>query len=143
MCWANTNGPWTAIRAYEPDQSLLLPPSLDDWVPDGHLARFIGDTVDQLDLKLFFAKYEGRDDGRGRIAFHPRMMLKVLIYGYCRGIFSSRKTAEAIDELVPLRYLAAGIGRATERLLAFGWRTWSTSRAYSCRWCRSRSKRAW
>ncbi len=105
------------FERYEPDQGLLLPPSLDDWLPDGHLARFISDTVDQLDLKSFFAKYEERDDGRGRIAFHPSMMLKVLIYSYCRGIFSSRKIAEAIDEFVPLRYLAAG-NRPSHRTIA-------------------------
>ena len=105
------------FEPYEPDQGLLLPPSLDDWLPEGHLAHFIRDTVDQLDLKPFFAKYEERDDGRGRIAFHPSMMLKVLIYSYCRGIFSSRKIAEAIDELVPLRYLAAG-NRPSHRTIA-------------------------
>jgi transposase len=93
---------------YDPDQGLLLPPSLDDWLPEGHLARFVSETVDELDLAPFLAKYRQREDGRGRIAYHPRMMLKVLIYGYSEGIFSSRKIAAGLENLVALRYLAAG-----------------------------------
>ena len=77
-------------------------------MPDGHLARFVSDTVDELDLSPFLAKYKQREDGRGRVAYQPRMMLKLLIYSYCSGIFSSRKVAEGLVELVPLRYLAAG-----------------------------------
>lgn len=96
------------FEPYDPDQTLLFPPSLDDWLPEDHLARFIGDTVDQLDLTPFFAKYEQREDGRGRIAYHPRMMLKILLYSYSEGIFSSRKIAKGLESLVPLRYLAAG-----------------------------------
>lgn len=93
---------------YEPDQALLFPPSLDDWLPSGHLARFVGETVDQFDLKPFYAKFRQREDGRGRIAYEPRMLLKVLIYAYSVGLFSSRKIAAGIEDLVALRYLAAG-----------------------------------
>ena len=93
---------------YEPDQALLFPPSLRDWLPDGHLAHFISDTVDELDLRAFYARYEQREDGRGQLAYEPRLMLKVLIYAYVVGLFSSRKIARAVAELVPLRYLAAG-----------------------------------
>lgn len=93
---------------YEPDQALLFPPSLDDWLPEGHLARFVSETVDQLDLEPFYAKFREREDGRGRIAYEPRMLLKVLIYAYSVGFFSSRKIASGIDDLVALRYLAAG-----------------------------------
>lgn len=96
------------FEPYEPDQSLLFPPSLDDWLPEGHLARFISETVDELDLSPFLEKFERREDGRGRIAFHPRMMLKVLVFSYCEGIFSSRKIAAGLENLVPLRFLAAG-----------------------------------
>ena len=96
------------FEPYEPDQGLLFPPSLDDWLPEGHLARFISDTVDELDLRPFLEKFDKREDGRGQLAFHPRMMLKVLLYAYCEGIFSSRKIARGIENLVPLRYLAAG-----------------------------------
>ena len=93
---------------YEPDQGLLFPPSLREWLPDGHLAHFISDTVDQLELRAFYARYEEREDGRGQLAYEPRLMLKVLIYAYVVGLFSSRKIARALAELVPLRYLAAG-----------------------------------
>ena len=88
---------------YEPDQALLLPPSLSDWLPDGHLARFVSDTVDELTLAPFLKKYRQREDGRGRVAYHPRLMLKLLIYSYCAGIFSSRKIATGLVDLVPLR----------------------------------------
>lgn len=60
------------FEPYDPDQSLLLPPSLQDWLPEGHLARFVSDTVDELDLSPFFAKYRKRQDGRGQLAYHPR-----------------------------------------------------------------------
>lgn len=96
------------FEPYDPDQGLLLPPSLQDWLPEGHLARFVSETVDELDLTAFFEKYRQREDGRGQLAYHPRMMLKVLIYAYCEGIFSSRKIAGGLESLVALRYLAAG-----------------------------------
>lgn len=95
------------FRRYEPHQPLLLPPSLDEWLPADHLARFVGDTVDELDLGPFFKKYRNREDGRGRVAYHPRLMLKVLIYAYSAGIFSSRKIAQGVEDLVALRFLAA------------------------------------
>src|SRR5713101_161428 len=93
---------------YEPDQTLLLPPSLRDWVPEGHLAHFVSDTVDELDLTALYARYEQREDGRGQLAYEPRLLLKLLIYAYAVGLFSSRKIAKAVEDLVPLRYLAAG-----------------------------------
>jgi len=81
----------TSYRAYFPDQGLLLPSSLSEWLPEDHLAYFIGDTVDAMDLDAFHARYEG--DGRRCQPFDPRMMVKVLIYGYASGVFSSRKMA--------------------------------------------------
>ena len=96
------------FEPYDPDQGLLMPPSLREWLPDGHLAHFVSDTVDQLDLRPFFAKFEQREDGRGSLAYHPAMMLKVLIYAYCTGVFSSRRIEAALSESVALRYLAAG-----------------------------------
>ncbi len=77
---------------YRPDQSYLLPPSLGEWLPEGHLAYFISETVDTLDLSAFHARYAG--GGPGNQPFHPAMMVKVLIYGYASGVFSSRKLAE-------------------------------------------------
>ena len=77
-------------------------------MPEGHLAFFISDTVEELDLKRFYAKYERRKNDRGSLAYEPRMLLKVLIYSYCVGLFSSRKIAAGIEDLVALRFLAAG-----------------------------------
>ena len=96
------------FHPYDPDQGLLLPPSLRDWLPEDHPAHFISDTVDELDLGAFLRKYEAREDGRGQLAYHPRLMLKVLLYAYSIGLFSSRRIAQALEEQVALRYLAAG-----------------------------------
>jgi transposase len=91
---------------YEPDQDFLLPPSLREWLPEGHLVYFIGDTVDMLDLAAFHARYE-RGGPRNQ-PFHPAMMVKVLLYGYATGVFSSRKIATKLHEDVAFRTLAAG-----------------------------------
>ena len=91
---------------YEPQQMLLLPEALQDWLPEGHLAHFISDTVDTLDLGAFHARYD--KDGPRNQPFHPAMMVKVLIYGYATGVFSSRKIARKLHEDVAFRVLAAG-----------------------------------
>lgn len=96
----------TSFRPYDPEQSLLLPPSLRDWLPEGHLAYFVSDSVDLLDLRAFYAPYE--EDGRRNQPFDPRMMLKVLLYAYSTGTFSSRKIARKLEEDVAYRVLAAG-----------------------------------
>ena len=75
-------------RPYVPEQDLLLPPSLRDWLPEGHLAFFVSDLVEQLDLSAILRVYE--DDERGYPPYHPVMLTKVLVYGYCVGVFSSR-----------------------------------------------------
>ena len=91
---------------YEPQQMLLLPEAIQDWLPDGHLAHFISDTVDTLDLSAFHARYD--KDGPRNQPFHPAMMVKVLVYGYAAGVFSSRKIASKLHEDVAFRVLAAG-----------------------------------
>lgn len=91
---------------YEPGQLLLLPEAIQDWLPEGHLAHFISDTVDMLDLSAFHARYD--KDGPRNQPFHPAMMVKVLIYGYASGVFSSRKIARRLHEDVAFRVLAAG-----------------------------------
>ena len=96
------------FHPYEPDQSHLFPPSPRDWMPEGHLVFFISETVDELDLEAFYAKFSKRANDRGNLAYEPRMLLKVLIYSYSVGVFSSRKIAAGIEDLVALRYLAAG-----------------------------------
>jgi transposase len=94
----------TTFRRYVPEQSLLLPPSPRDWLPEGHLAYFLSDTVDALDLKAFYEPYEG--DGRRNSPYDPRMMVKLLLYGYAMGVFSSRKIAKKLQEDVAFRVLA-------------------------------------
>lgn len=95
----------TTFLPYLPDQSLLLPTSLAEWLPEDHLAYFISDTVDALDLDAFYARYEG--DGRRRQPFEPRMMIKVLVYAYASGVFSSRKISSKLQEDVAFRVLGA------------------------------------
>ena len=93
-------------RPYCPEQLYLLPPSLQDWLPENHLVYFVSDVVDQLDLSEIESYYE--KDDRGQPPYHPRMMTKVLVYGYCVGVFSSRKIQKRLVEDVPFRVLAAG-----------------------------------
>ncbi len=94
----------TTFRRYVPEQSLLLPPSPRDWLPEGHLAYFLSDTVDALDLRAFYEPYEG--DGRRNSPYDPRMMVKLLLYGYAVGVFSLRKIAKKLQEDVAFRVLA-------------------------------------
>src|ERR1700733_9301795 len=88
------------------DQQFLLPPSLQDWLPEDHLARFVADVMNELDLSPMYAKYE-RSDGRGLSAYHPLLLARLLLYGYCVGINSSRKIEKATYDNVAFRYLAA------------------------------------
>ncbi len=94
---------------YEKDQQYLLPPSIAEWVPEKSLARFVSEIIEHLDakggLKSFYEGY--REDGWGRAAYHPQMMVKVLVYSYCVGVTSSRRIARAVEEDVSLRYLSA------------------------------------
>lgn len=91
------------FRPYHPEQVYLLPPSLDEWLPEGHLARFIAETVDHLDLSPFLEKYRGP---KGYPPYDPRMMVKVLLYAYATGVRSSRKIEQKLWEDVAFRYLA-------------------------------------
>ena len=94
------------FKPYHPDQLYLLPPALRDWLPEGHLALFLSDVVDTLDLAPIFNDYE-QGDGRGQPPYHPAMMVKLLIYGYCMGKPSSRKLERASYEEVGYRVLCA------------------------------------
>jgi len=96
----------TSYLPYCPQQQMLLPQALQEWLPEGHLAYFIGDAVDGLDLSAFHARYAG--GGPRNQPFHPAMMVKVLLYAYATGVFSSRKIARKLHEDVAFRVLAAG-----------------------------------
>ena len=93
-------------RTYLPEQDLLLPPNLRDWLAEDHLAYFVSDVVDQLDLSAIESVYEKEE--RGQPPYHPQMMTKILLYGYCVGVFSSRRIEKKLGEDVGFRVLAAG-----------------------------------
>ena len=93
-------------RSYLPEQELLLPPSLREWLPENHLVYFVSDVVDQLDLSAIHAVYE--KEKRGQPPYDPRLMTKLLVYGYCTGVFGSRRIQKRLREDIPFRVLAAG-----------------------------------
>jgi transposase len=93
------------FRRFDPHQVLLLPPSLDDWLPEGHLARFVAELVDEvLDLGPILASYT---ETRGYPPYDPRLMLRLLIYGYSTGVRSSRAIERKCVDDVGFRFLAA------------------------------------
>jgi len=96
----------TSFLPYEPNQDFLLPPSLSEWLPENHLGYFVSEIIDRLDLEKFYARYEG--DGRRNQPYDPAMLVKVLVYGYATGVFSSRKMARKLYEDVAFRILGAG-----------------------------------
>jgi transposase len=95
----------TSYMSYQPEQQQLLPSALQDWLPESHLAYFISETIDQLDLSAFHARYD--KGGPRNQPFQPAMMTKVLIYGYATGVFSSRKIAAKLHEDIAFRVLGA------------------------------------
>lgn len=111
------------FKAFEPDAVMLVPPSLDEWLPQNHLARFIAELVDEeLDLTRFHASYA---KAKGQPPYDPRLMLRILLYGYCVGVRSSRELERACTDVVAFRWLCAqqgpdfrSIGRFRQRHLA-------------------------
>lgn len=91
------------FRQVDRNTLFLLPPSMDDWLPEDHLARFVVEIVGQLDLTAIKSSYTGR----GSKAHHPEMLLALLFYGYATGVFSSRKLEQATLDSVAFRYIAA------------------------------------
>jgi transposase len=93
-------------RSYLPDQDLLLPPSLREWLAEDHLVYLVSEVVDQLDLSAIHAVYG--EEKRGQPPYDPRLMTKLLVYGYCTGVFSSRRMQKRLQEDIPFKVLAAG-----------------------------------
>jgi transposase len=93
-------------RPYNPDQQFLLAPSMREWLPEDHLVYFVIDTIDEMDLSAIEGTYE--KSLVGYPPYHPQMMVKVLFYGYCTGVFSSRKIARKLEDDVAFRVLGAG-----------------------------------
>ena len=104
------------FRPYEPDQMLLMPPSLADWVPEDHLARFVRDVVDTLDLTAIEATYT---EERGYPPYHPKMMVALLLYAYSVGAPSSRKIEKRCHEDIGFRIIAANTAPDHSRISDF------------------------
>ena len=123
----------TTFRPYEPDQMLLLAPDVRDWLPEGHFAHHVSDLVDGLDLTAFYAPYEG--DGRRNAPYEPRMMVKVLVYGYATGVFSSRGMARKLEEDVAFRVLGRGTSEPPHAVRVSPPALGGVQRGCSWRWC--------
>ena len=93
----------------------LLPPSVEDWLPKDHLARFVVDIIDQLDVSELTRQYRGS----GSAAYHPSMMLGLLIYGYATGVYSSRRIETATHDSIAFRYIAGNEQPDHDSLCAF------------------------
>jgi len=106
------------FRPYEPNQAYLLPPTLVEWLPRKHLALFVSDVVDELNLDELYESYEN-EDGRGQPPYHPARLVKVLVYGYCTGVLSSRKLERATETDVAFRVLAANSHPDHDTIAAF------------------------
>ena len=91
------------FRPINRDTGFLMPPSVDEWLPQRHLARFVVEVVASLDLRAMTGSYRGT----GEAPYHPRLLLGILIYGYATGVFSSRKLERATYDSVAFRYIAA------------------------------------
>lgn len=91
------------FREWNPDQSWCFPPSPQDWLPDGHLVYFLMDVSEQLGLSPIMEKYDSEKGGKP--PYHPRMMLVLLLYSYCIGVFSSRKIVARCETDVAFRVI--------------------------------------
>lgn len=103
------------FRPIDRDTGFLLPPSVDEWLPERHLARFVVEVVDQLDLSAMEKAYRGS----GSASYHPAMLLALMVYGYATGVFSSRKIERATHDSVAFRFIAANQHPDHDTLAAF------------------------
>src|SRR5271170_7261565 len=91
------------FRTIDRQTGYLLPPSVDEWLPEKHLARFVVEVIDGLDLRAMSGEYRGS----GSASYHPRVLVGLLVYGYATGVFSSRKVERATYDSVAFRFIAA------------------------------------
>ena len=103
------------FRQCDRDTPYLLPPSVDDWLPKDHLARFVVGTVEQLDLSALIRQYRGA----GSAAYHPAVLLALLLYGYATGTFGSRRIEQATYDSLAFRFIAANTHPDHDTLCAF------------------------
>jgi transposase len=123
-------------KTYLPEQDLLLPPRLRDWLPEDHLVYCVSDVVDELDLSAIESVYEEED--RGQPPYHPRMMTKILVYGYCVGVFSSRRIQKRLAEDLASAYWPPAISRISGPYRIFGnciCKCWKDCSSRCCSWC--------
>jgi transposase len=117
------------FRQIDRETGFLLPPSVDEWLPERHLARFIVEVVAGLDLRAMSGRYRGS----GSASYHPKVLLGLLVYGYATGVFSSRKLERATYDSVAFRFIAATIIPITIRSRRFGGDFCRRSRTCLCR----------
>src|SRR5688572_24490402 len=103
------------FRPVDRDTGFLLPPSVDEWLPEKHLARFVVEVIDGLDLGRMARAYRGS----GSTSYHPSMLLGILVYGYATGVFSSRKLERATYDSVAFRFIAANQHPDHDTIAAF------------------------
>ena len=103
------------FRDVDRQTGFLLPPSVDDWLPERHLARFVVEVIDGLDLRAMSGSYRGS----GSASYHPSMLLGILVYGYATGVFSSRKLERATYDSVAFRYIGANDHPDHDTIAAF------------------------
>jgi len=103
------------FRTIDRQTGFLLPPSVDDWLPEKHLARFVVEVIDGLDLGAMIGSYRGS----GSASYHPRMLLGILVYGYATGVFASRKLERATYDSVAFRFIAANDHPDHDTIAAF------------------------
>jgi transposase len=103
------------FRTIDRETGFLLPPSVDEWLPEKHLARFVVEVIDRLDLRAMSGAYRGS----GSASYHPRMLLGILVYGYATGVFSSRKLERATYDSVAFRFIAANDHPDHDTIAAF------------------------
>ncbi len=114
-CQLNPSREMNRFRPVDRQTGYLLPPSVDEWLPEDHLARFIVEVVDGLDVSTLEKAYAGR----GSAAYHPSVLLSLLVYGYANGVFSSRKIERATYDSVAFRFIAAGAHPDHDTLATF------------------------
>jgi transposase len=105
----------STFRPVDRDTGFLLPPSVDEWLPERHLARFVVEVVGGLNLRAMIGSYRGG----GEAAYHPHLLLGILVYGYATGVFSSRKLERATYDSVASRFLAANQHPDHDTIAAF------------------------
>ena len=103
------------FRPIDRDTGFLLPPSVDEWLPERHLARFVVEVIEGLDLRAMTGSYRGS----GEASYHPELLLGLIVYGYATGVFSSRKLERATYDSVAFRFIAANEHPDHDTIAAF------------------------